>query len=556
MIRPLADVPGCPTSGPRHSALRTAALFGKDERVLVVLDTNVFYTDVRANGLLLRSMLDDALPKGAFELFVPEVVLRELDKQFAQRSKKVVREVNKALGAQEEELRRLGIQAPPPMVRDDADIEAYREALVKRLTDAGAEVLDIPEDLSPALDWAVNRRKPFKDSGDGFPDAVIWLSVLDLALAREDEIVLISNNSGDFAVKKDSDELAEELRGDLVARGRPAEQVRLTLSLRSFAEEIGVGPAKDAVAELAADGAFFEAIENAIMYSPVDPAVLDRPIELDNDPQVTGWDLEELTVESAVELPGGRLVADCTARASLELDLLIAKADYYGAPEDLTQWLTLSNGDFTRHYVEAQTSVELDIQIEITTNKDGSGTQAEIGDMSLTPVEVLRRVLHTPEGITELLETLRPEVVGQSVSEFVPTERLETPVEEATVSFVYPGGSARLEEVLESADECHVCQLDIAVEADVAWNISAPSPFDVELFKGLVQNEESDAPILQGEDSRVPLTVGLTGAWDPEHGWHHLEISEVAMTSTESRRRSQRLSAAQEKLLDEQDPEE
>jgi hypothetical protein len=521
--------------------------------VLVVLDTNVFYTDVRANGLLLRSMLDDALAKGAFELFIPEVVLRELDKQFAQRSKKVVREVNKALGAQNEELRRLGIQAPSPMVRDDADIAAYREALVKRLADAGAEVLDIPEDLSPALDWAVNRRKPFKDSGDGFPDAVIWLSVLELARAREEEIVLISNNSGDFAVKKDSDELAEELRGDLVERGRPAEQVRLSLSLRSFAEEIGVGPAKDAVAELAGDGAFFEAIENAIMYSPVDPAVLDRPIELDNDPQVTGWDLEELTVESAVELPGGRLVADCTARASLELDLLILKGDY-GAPEDLIQWLTLSNGDFNRHYVEAQTSVELDIQIEITTNKDGSGTQVEIGDMSLTPLEVLRRVLHTPEGITELLETLRPELVGQPVSEFVPTERLETPVEEATVSFVYPGGSAKLEEVLESEDERHVCQLDIAVEADVEWNISAPSPFDVELFKGLAQNEESDAPILQGEESRAPLMVGLSGAWDPEHGWHQLEIGEVAMTPTESRRRSQRLSATEEKLLDEQDP--
>ena len=37
---------------------------------------------------------------------------------------------------------------------------------MKRLTDAGTEVLDIPEDLSPALDWAVNRRKPFKDSGE------------------------------------------------------------------------------------------------------------------------------------------------------------------------------------------------------------------------------------------------------------------------------------------------------------------------------------------------------------------------------------------------------
>jgi PIN domain len=235
-------------------------------------------------------MLDDAIAKGAFELFIPEVVV---DKQFAQRSKKIVREVNKALGEHEDELRQLGIQRPAQMVRDDEDINGYRAALVKRLTDAGANVLDIPADLSPALDWAVNRRKPFKQNGEGFPDAAIWLSVLELALAREEEIVLVSANSTDFAIKKDSDELAKELRNDLVERGRPPEQVRLSLSLRSFAEEIGVGPAKDAVADLAADGAFFDAIENAIMYSRIDPYVLDRLIELDNDPQVTGWELED-----------------------------------------------------------------------------------------------------------------------------------------------------------------------------------------------------------------------------------------------------------------------
>jgi PIN domain-containing protein len=150
--------------------------------MLVVLDTNAFYTDARANGLLLSAMLDDALAKGAFELFIPEVVLRELDKQFAQRSKKIVREVNKALGEHEDELRQLGIQRPAQVVRDDKDINGYRAALVKRLTDAGANVLDIPADLSPALDWAVNRRKPFKQNGEGFPDAAIWLSVLELAL--------------------------------------------------------------------------------------------------------------------------------------------------------------------------------------------------------------------------------------------------------------------------------------------------------------------------------------------------------------------------------------
>ncbi len=306
--------------------------------MIVVFDTNVFYTDVRADRALLRSVLDDALAKGAFELFVPEVVLRELDKQFAARTKKIVREINKALGEHDDELRQLGIERPHRMDRDDSDVAGYREALVERLELAGTKMLAIPEDLSPALDWAVQRRKPFKENGEGFPDAVIWLSVIELAATREEEIVLVTANSTDFAVKKDCDELAEELRSDLVERGRPPEQVRLSLGIRAFAEELGerLESAKDAAADLAADGAFFEAIENAIMYSRIDADVLELPIELDSDPQVTGWDIEELTIESAVELPGGRLVADCTARASVELDLLIFKADYYGAPDELS----------------------------------------------------------------------------------------------------------------------------------------------------------------------------------------------------------------------------
>jgi hypothetical protein len=65
---------------------------------------------------------------------------------------------------------------------------------------------------------------------------------------------------------------------------------------------------------------------------------------------------------------------------------------------------------------------------------------------------------------------------------------------------------------VESEDELHVCQLDIGVEADVEWNVTAPSAFDVELFKGLALNEDSDAPILQGNDSRASLRVGLSAA--------------------------------------------
>ena len=57
--------------------------------------------------------------------------------------------------------------------------------------------------------------------------------------------------------------------------------------------------------------------------------------------------------------------------------------------------------------------------------------QVEIGEMSLAPLEVLRQVLNMPKGIAELSEALRSELVGSTVSGFVPVERLETLVEDA-----------------------------------------------------------------------------------------------------------------------------
>src|SRR4051794_6103521 len=116
----------------------------EDVAMLVVLDSNVFHGDVRADRSRLRAILDGALAKGAFEVFVPEVVLQELDKQFAARSKKVVRQINKALGEQDTELRELGLQPPSRMFNDEQAVAEYRGALENRLTTAGAEILSLP----------------------------------------------------------------------------------------------------------------------------------------------------------------------------------------------------------------------------------------------------------------------------------------------------------------------------------------------------------------------------------------------------------------------------
>jgi hypothetical protein len=504
----------------------------------------------------MRSLLDEALPRGAFEVFVPEIVLLELDRQFAARCKKVVNDVNKALADYERELRELGLP-DPRMSPDDEDVAGYRAALQRHLEHAGAKILALPEDLSPTIAWAVNRRKPFKPTAEGLPDAVIWLSVLELADERpQEEIVLISNNTADFAESKKSSELAEVLRDDLEARGRPRDQVRLSLNVTGFAEGIGerVESANLLAKQLARGHGFDDAIERALMFSRIDAGTLALGVELDNDPQVTGWDLEDLQVLSTVELPGERLAVRASARAMVQLDVQIFKADYYLAAEHTTVRVSLTNADFSKHYVEAESEADLDIALEITTNTDASDVSVEITDVSLSSFELMHRILYTPDGLEELLEAVHPALMGAHVEGFTPSERLESDIEAAEVSLVYPGGSARLGEVIESDGERHLCQLDVGVDADVEWSVTAPSGYDIEIFAGLVLNEESGAPLLQGHDTHAPLRADVSAWWDPEHGWHDVELASVQLMAGEARRREQRTSAADERRADETDP--
>jgi len=82
-------------------------------------------------------------------------------------------------------------------------------------------------------DQSVAERRPFRGKSQGFRDALIWRSVLELA--DDDEVVLITKNWKDFAQDdKHQDVLHQHLRDDLVQAGQPADRVRLVPSLEEF----------------------------------------------------------------------------------------------------------------------------------------------------------------------------------------------------------------------------------------------------------------------------------------------------------------------------------
>jgi hypothetical protein len=523
--------------------------------MFVVLDTNCFYADVHGTQPLLTGVLDAPLNQAAFEVFVPEVVLLELDKQFAQRSKKVVREINKAVGEHRKELAPLGMAAPSPMPVDAEAVKSYRDDLETRLAKAGAKILPVPDDLSPALEWAVNRRKPFKQSGEGFQDAVIWLSILELASKRSEAIAFVSSNTKDFADPGSDSKLATDLRQDLIDHRRPGNQVRLVAGISAFADEVGKTASVEAARNLASAGKFGQAVEDAVLWTRLDRESLALDIPLDSDPLVTGLDLEELEVEGAAELPGGDILVHVSVNVRVEYDLLIDRSDYYSLAERIDEQIDGVNVNYdNERYVQAEASATLTMNLTVVSTPDGTTSQTQIDTFSLAPVERVVRALRGNAG-AELIDELRAALDGRPVENYVPDEPIESSLDEVSITGASKAAQIRFVELLE-ADEPYAAALETTAEVDVEWASNAPTPFDADRFASLALNESSGAPILQDFDSGVSVDVRFTARYDDEHRWHEIEFDQVSLDEDERDRRSSRPTAAEQFIFELEEPDE
>lgn len=97
------------------------------------------------------------------------------------------------------------------------EYETTLRLLLKRL---GIEVVGIPEIPHLALvERAVSRRKPCDEKGDGYRDALNWLTVLAFANQLSDqEVYWISSNIKDFA-NSDQSDFHPDLKADLEGIG-------------------------------------------------------------------------------------------------------------------------------------------------------------------------------------------------------------------------------------------------------------------------------------------------------------------------------------------------
>ncbi|MFV2044786.1 MAG: PIN domain-containing protein [Anaerolineales bacterium] len=200
----------------------------------VVIDSNIIARDFHLSSSTSRVFLSD-VSKAGHEVFVPEIVLDEVANKYEEQVRSAVQKADSGL-RELERLARIKVRRPIGE-RKIASICGEHRAELRENLSAVAEFLAYPDighhDL---VRRALSRRKPFKEKGGGYRDALIWWNVVELArLTTSVPIALISGNSTDFATSRDKpDELHADLVEDLFPAAGEASDVHLYPNLETF----------------------------------------------------------------------------------------------------------------------------------------------------------------------------------------------------------------------------------------------------------------------------------------------------------------------------------
>jgi hypothetical protein len=292
------------------------------------VDTNTFYSDLGMRGGL--RILLNLTRQGRVRLAVPEVVVQEVLKQFRFR----YAEEQRRYMSSARTLRGLGVHVgeTPPLPDVDEAVISYESELRNRLHDSGATVR-LVTDLSHehVLERAVARRKPFKESGAGYQDTLIWLAALEEA--ELDSVALISANTADFGLKEGEDwVLAEDLRDDLREHGHDETRVTLFVSIRDFLREYAPEEPEEVLSDfrslLVDDEAHAELLskwlaEDVLLFTGDISGEVLRSGDAETSRIENAW-VEELDVIDAYEVegePGVHVLLRAAMTADLEFDI-------------------------------------------------------------------------------------------------------------------------------------------------------------------------------------------------------------------------------------------
>lgn len=364
----------------------------------VLLDSNIYGRDLTLAGAKFRLLFDQA-KEGQFRLALPEVIAREVTELYR-------REVSQRQGELVKASKRLGALRIPVLTEEAVDAEeastGFRKLLEAKVLDAGGQLLPLPNVSHEELvELAVRRRRPFREKGSGYRDALIWQSVLGLAEADE-TVAFVTDNHRDFA-GPDGQTLHADLVGQLHEAGTDPASVLLYRDLDDFFNA-WAARAENALKRVRMLLTDKDAIEKLEEQLGVALAMRELPHEGRPFLASIGVDAEGAwidTLESIEPIQASEAFALAEHAASIEfevittvtVDFLAHKGDVYAAERmhDLGDEIDPTFSVYDFDYNETLAAAETRLQVALTFQATYVLDTNELTDIEVTDIEPTER---------------------------------------------------------------------------------------------------------------------------------------------------------------------
>jgi hypothetical protein len=264
----------------------------------------------------------DAAARGRLVVVVPELVVREVVNKWREKTIGEVIKLRDGVGR----LRKYGVAVILPDANQlEAEAIKVEAALRAKLKMPGVLNPGFPlVGHEPLVQRALDRRLPFtRDGKDGYRDAVLWETVIELA--ADCEVILVSKDVPAFA-GSDKTTLAHALASEVRERLGDTASVELVQDLQAVADRLVAQDEKalHAVRELVREKSFGavleEALEDEIRTVTLGPRHF-QELKVSTR-SMWGWisDLNELgaiVVTNAYTVSAGQTLAELDAAASV-----------------------------------------------------------------------------------------------------------------------------------------------------------------------------------------------------------------------------------------------
>jgi hypothetical protein len=350
--------------------------------MIIVPDTSSSGVDYHLNGLVWKLLLTNYKSAG-HALIWPEVVVLELQNRFREKIEKEISNANAAVG----EINKL-TEFPIPQVVSpkfsEEQLANYSKNLRKTILTSGGTIHKIPNiSHRKLLERDLRRLKPFKSSGAGYRDALIWESVLQIFSATKEKIAFITENSTDFTDSKG--QLHPHLLQDVVSLNGNKDSISIFLSASDFVKsEIFTNLAKphgNFLSYLHANYPKFDlgsSIEQILLkHLPGSPINFEsRHLSgLYEDPTISMVDSPTDIEIVDDRLEDGQRIIEFTCESECLIDCYIEKFEYFSMDDRIRP--SASNWNDT--YMIAELYVQLHIRAyAIFDEENGDFTDSEI----------------------------------------------------------------------------------------------------------------------------------------------------------------------------------